>query len=72
MTDYIEFTAVQNDRAEFDAARGIGGPAWTRTRDQGIHFTQSFLIGVDYLITLNRVVRGGTLVPVIKNTEVLR
>jgi len=29
--------------------------------NQGIHFTHSFLNGADYLITLNRIVRGGTL-----------
>ena len=42
-------------------AAGIGGPGRTRTYDQGIHLTRSFLTGVDYLITLNRIVRGGTL-----------
>jgi hypothetical protein len=49
-----------------------GGPARTRTWDQGIHFTRSFLNGADYLITLNRIVRGGTLEPVIKDTKVPR
>ena len=38
-----------------------GGPARTRTWDQGIHLSHSFLNGADYLITLNRIVRGGTL-----------
>ena len=52
--------------------RKIGGPARTRTWDQGIHFTRLFPSGADYLITLNRIVRGGTLKPVIKNTRVLR
>ena len=35
-----------------------GGPTRTRTWDQGIHCTQSFLIGADYLISLDRIVRG--------------
>jgi len=38
-----------------------GGPARTRTWDQGIHCTHSFPNGADYLITLDRIVRGGTL-----------
>ncbi|MEJ2299186.1 MAG: hypothetical protein P8X94_11945 [Woeseiaceae bacterium] len=42
-------------------SREIGGPARTRTWDQGIHCTRSFPNGADYLITLDRVVRGGTL-----------
>jgi hypothetical protein len=29
----------------------VGGPARTRTWDQGIHFALSFLTGVDYLTT---------------------
>ena len=41
--------------------REIGGPGRTRTYDQGIHCTHPFPDGADYLITLDRIVRGGTL-----------
>ena len=40
-----------------------GGPARTRTEDQGIHSTPPFPEGVDYLFTP---VGCGTLLPVIK------
>ena len=30
----------------------IGGPAWIRTKDQGIHVTEAFPLRVDYLFTL--------------------
>ena len=36
-----------------------GGPGWTRTSDQGIHFTRSFLNGADYLITHNHSIVQG-------------
>ena len=31
---------------------GIGGPAWIRTKDQGIHVIEAFPLRVDYLFTL--------------------
>jgi hypothetical protein len=36
-----------------DPARGSsGGPAWIRTKDQGIHVAEAFPLRVDYLFTL--------------------
>ena len=32
--------------------RMIGGPAWIRTKDQGIHVIEAFPLRVDYLFTL--------------------
>jgi len=33
--------------------RGLsGGPAWIRTKDQGIHVIEAFPLRVDYLFTL--------------------
>ena len=29
----------------------VGGPAWIRTKDQGIHVTEAFPPRVDYLFT---------------------
>ena len=49
-----------------------GGPARTRTWDQGIHLARMFPSGVDYLITRDRSLGCGTLLPVIKDTQVPR
>jgi len=39
--------------AQADRLAGlIGGPAWIRTKDQGIHVTEAFPPRVDYLFTL--------------------
>jgi len=50
-----------------------GGPAWIRTKDQGIHVTEAFPLRVDYLFTpgqlSNYPVGCGTLWPVIKGTR---
>ena len=63
ITRELEFTAEYAEIVALYAelAREIGGPARTRTWDQGIHSTHSFLNGADYLITLDRIARGGTL-----------
>jgi len=39
--------------AHEDPGRGLsGGPAWIRTKDQGIHVIEAFPPRVDYLFTL--------------------
>ena len=48
------------------------GPPGLEPGTKGFTLSHPFPDGADYLITLNRIVRGGTLKPVIKNTEVLR
>ena len=43
-----------------EAVRGVdGGPARTRTEDQGIHSTPPFPVGVDYLFTPPSYDKGG-------------
>ena len=37
---------------EARAALMVGGPAWIRTKDQGIHVAEAFPPRVDYLFTL--------------------
>ena len=37
--------------AEARAALMVGGPAWIRTKDQGIHVIEAFPPRVDYLFT---------------------
>ena len=34
------------------AGAKVGGPAWIRTKDQGIHVIEAFPPRVDYLFTL--------------------
>jgi hypothetical protein len=39
-------------RADQEGHLVIGGPAWIRTKDQGIHVAEAFPLRVDYLFTL--------------------
>ncbi len=52
-----ETTKLSGGISQFDASHpaatpcGECGPAWIRTRDQGIHVIEAFPLRVDYLFT---------------------